>query len=619
MSKTRPLFTVVMPAYGVEKYLAKAVESIESQTFQEWELIIVEDGSPDKTGSLAEKLKEKDARIRVIHHEQNKGLSEARNTGIQHAAGRYIWFMDPDDTVDMDLLQQVADSLEKNRAKLVVFGHLEEYYNEDGSFAYAHEIRPEEKYFTDDDEPEELCFAIRKCKTDTAFVMDYLSKEDEELFRTTTPMTRMIKVSPFEYADKSQMKDYVLEEITARYQAETETTEGDMSWQEFMEMGRNFKGEYLVSVDPERAVFGAYTSGSTGISKLVIHSSANIVATAYQMSIFIPPSDVQEVWWTPILPPALIAVTVSMTIFPLSTGLMVSLDPFCPLENIDIEFMDRKPNFWALIPRYCELLMASDRIPEDYDMSHLRTIGAGAEAMNDRKYAEVEEFFHKHNVQAKLSAGYGQSEGCSNFTLPNPMFPLEDGCVGMPMTATVLGVFDKDLNELNYGESGELCMTGPSMMLHYSGWRGEELTEQTLIEHSDGNTWLHTGDEAYITEQGIVHILGRGEIKAYGDKPLHVMRMETKTVRTPGVKDGFFCLVPDQEHEGYYRPYLFVILDGTKTLEEVAELLKDTLEEHEYPVEIREITERPYFHFKTDRKGLTAQILEELEQAKEEK
>lgn len=59
-----------------------------------------------------------------------------------------------------------------------------------------------------DDEPEELCFAIRKCKTDTAFVMDYLSKEDEELFRTTTPMTRMIKVSPFEYADKSQMKDY---------------------------------------------------------------------------------------------------------------------------------------------------------------------------------------------------------------------------------------------------------------------------------------------------------------------------------------------------------------------------------------------------------------------------
>ena len=465
-----------------------------------------------------------------------------------------------------------------------------------------------------DDEPEELCFAIRKSRTDTAFAMDFVSKEDEELFRTTTPMTRMIKVSPFEYADKSQMKDYVLKEIESRYPAETETAEGDMSWQEFMELGRNFEGEYLAPTDPERAVFGAYTSGSTGISKLVIHSSANVVATAFQMSIFIPPSEVQEVWWTPILPPALIAVTVSMTIFPLSTGLLVELDPFCPLEDIDIEFMDRKPNFWALIPKYCDLLMNSKRIPEDYDMSHLRTIGAGAEAMNDRKYAEVEEFFHKHNIKAKLSAGYGQSEECSNFTLPNPMFPLEDGCVGMPMPATVLGVFDKDLNELNYGEAGELCMTGPSMMIHYSGWRGEEMTEKTLIEHPDGNTWLHTGDEAYITEQGIIHILGRGAIRAYGDKPLRVMRMETKAVRTPGVQDGFFCVVPDLEHEGYFRPYLFVILDGTRTLEEVAELLKDTLDEHEYPVEIRVITERPYFHFKTNRKELTAQILEELQQ-----
>lgn len=466
-----------------------------------------------------------------------------------------------------------------------------------------------------DDEPEELCYAIRKSRTDTVFAMDYISKEDEELFRETTPMTRMIKVSPFEYADKSQMKDYVLKEIESRCAAETETAENDISWQEFMNLGRNFEGEYLAPVDPERAVFGAYTSGSTGISKLVIHSSANVVAIAYQMSIFIPPAEVQEVWWTPILPPALIAVTVSMTIFPLSTGLMVSLDPFCPLEEIDVEFMDRKPNFWALIPLYCDVLMESKRIPEDYDMSHLRTIGAGAEAMNDRKYAEVEAFFHKHNVKAKFSAGYGQSEGCSNFTLPNPMFPLEDGCVGMPMPATVLAVFDKDLNELNYGESGELCMMGPSMMLHYSGWRGEEMTEKTLVEHPDGNTWLHTGDEAYITEQGIVHILGRGDIKCYGDKPLHRMRMETKTVRTPGVQDGFLCVVPDLEHEGYFRPYLFVILDGTKTLEEVSELLKDTLEEHEYPVEIRVITERPYFHFKTNRKELTAQILEELKQA----
>ncbi len=464
-----------------------------------------------------------------------------------------------------------------------------------------------------DDVPEELCFAIRKSKATTAFVHDYLSKEDEELFRTTTPMTRMIKVSPYEYADKDSMPDYVVKEIESRYPAETENTEGDITWDEFMELGRNFEGEYLAPVDPDRAVFGAYTSGSTGISKLVIHSSANIVAVAFQMSIFAPPADVQETWWLPVLTPALIAVTVSMTVFPLSAGQRVILDPFCPLEDIDIQFMNHKPNYWALIPMFCDMLMQSDRIPEDYDMSHLRSIGTGAEAMNERKSREVEDFFHKHNCMATLSAGYGQSEGCSNFTLPNPMFPLKDGCVGMPMPATIISIFDPEtLEEKSYGEMGEVCMTGPAKMLCYSGYMGEEMTERTLVEHPDGETWLHTGDIGYITEHGIVHILGRGYSERFGGGHLFMMRMESRVVEAEGVTDGFFCYVPDLEHEGYFNPYLFVILDEGKTLDEVRPAILAALEEHEYPVEIRVITERPYFHFKTNRKELTAAIMEEL-------
>lgn len=463
-----------------------------------------------------------------------------------------------------------------------------------------------------DDIPEELCFAIRKSKSETAFVMDYTSKSDEDLFRATTPMKRVIKVSPYDYADRKSVPDYVEKEIASRYTGAIETTEGDFTWDEFLALGKDYTEDYMAQEDVNRPVFGAYTSGSTGISKLVIHSSSNIVATAFQMSIFIPPSDVPEKWWLPILPPALIAVTVSMAIFPLSAGLIMVLDPFCPLEDIDIAFMEQKPNFWALIPMFCEMLMKSDRIPEDYDMSHLRSIGTGAEAMNERKTQEVEAFFHKHNVKATLSAGYGQSEGCSNFTLPNPMFPLVDGCVGMPMPATTMAVFSEDLEELNYGEIGELCMTGPAMMLHYAGWRGDELTERTLINHPDGNCWLHTGDKAYINEHGIVYILGRGTTKRFGGGELYMMRMETKAVRVAGVEDGFFCFVPDQDHEGYFLPYFFVILDETKSLDEVKAGLADALEEYEYPVDIRVIKERPYFHFKTNRKELTAAILEEL-------
>ena len=462
-----------------------------------------------------------------------------------------------------------------------------------------------------DDTAEEICFAIKKSKSELAFVMDYTSAEDEALYRERTMMTRAVKISPYDYADKDSMSEYVIREIESRYSNPMEMQEGDLTWKEFLKLGEECQEDYRAERDPDRPTYGAYTSGSTGISKLVIHSSANMVAVAFQMSIFIPPTDVQERWWLPILPPALIAVTVSMTLFPLSAGLVVVLDPFCPLEDVDIAFMEQKPNFWALVPMLCEILMKSERIPEDYDMSHLRSIGTGAEAMNERKTKEVEEFFHKHNVKATLSAGYGQSEGCSNFTLPNPAFPLVDGCVGMPMPGTIMSVFSEDLEELSYGEIGELCMTGPSIMLHYAGWRGSELTERALVTHPDGKCWLHTGDTAYLNEYGIVYILGRGTTKRFGGGELYMMRMETKAVRTPGVKDGFFCFVPDGEHEGYFLPYFFVILDGTKTLEEVANGLEETLEDYEYPVEIRVIQERPFFHFKTNRKELTAAILEE--------
>lgn len=464
-----------------------------------------------------------------------------------------------------------------------------------------------------DDTPEELCFAIRKSKASTAFVHDYLSKEDEELFRSTTPMTRMIKVSPYDYADKNTIPDNIIREIQSRYPGRTETTEGDITWDEFMELGRQYTGDYEAPTDPSRPLFGAYTSGSTGISKLVIHSGASITAVAFQMSIFVQPTEVQETWWLPVLTPALIAVTVAMTVFPMSAGLKVILDPFCPLDDIDIRFMALKPNYWAMIPMMCDVVMKSKRIPEDYDMSHLRTIGPGAEQMSERKYQEAEEFFNRHNCLQKISAGYGQSEGGSCFTLPNPLFPLKDGCVGMPLPATVLSAFDPvTLEEKNYGEIGEICMCGPGQMLGYSGYMGEEKTEETLIRHADGNVWLHTGDYGYITEHGIVHVLGRGLAERFGGGYLFMMRMESRVVEVEGVKDGFFCVVPDPDHEGFFIPYLFVILDEGRTLDEVRPGILAALEEYEYPAEITVIRERPFFHFKTNRKELTAAIVERL-------
>ncbi len=88
--------SVVIPVYNVERYLERCVQSVQRQTYQDVEIILVDDGSPDNSGLLCDQLAEKDPRIRVIHQE-NQGLSGARNTGIHNATGEYIIFMDSDD------------------------------------------------------------------------------------------------------------------------------------------------------------------------------------------------------------------------------------------------------------------------------------------------------------------------------------------------------------------------------------------------------------------------------------------------------------------------------------------------------------------------------------------
>ena len=94
-----PGISVIVPVYKVEKYLHECVDSILAQTFRDFELILVDDGSPDNCGAICDEYAAKDSRIRVIHQE-NQGLSGARNSGIDVARGEYITFVDADDSIE---------------------------------------------------------------------------------------------------------------------------------------------------------------------------------------------------------------------------------------------------------------------------------------------------------------------------------------------------------------------------------------------------------------------------------------------------------------------------------------------------------------------------------------
>ena len=99
-----PKISVIVPVYKVEAYLQECVDSILAQTFEDFELILVDDGSPDNCGAICDAYAGKDSRVKVIHQE-NQGLSGARNTGIEASKGEFLTFVDSDDMVSPQYLE----------------------------------------------------------------------------------------------------------------------------------------------------------------------------------------------------------------------------------------------------------------------------------------------------------------------------------------------------------------------------------------------------------------------------------------------------------------------------------------------------------------------------------
>ena len=110
--------SIIVPIYNVEKYLAKCIESILEQTYRDFELILVNDGSPDNSYEIIEYYAEQDKRIVAITQD-NKGVSAARNTGLKNATGKYIGFVDPDDYIDSEFYNVLVETLEKNHVDIV--------------------------------------------------------------------------------------------------------------------------------------------------------------------------------------------------------------------------------------------------------------------------------------------------------------------------------------------------------------------------------------------------------------------------------------------------------------------------------------------------------------------
>ena len=153
MDDKKPLVSVIIPVYNAEKYLRECINSVLSQTYENLEIVLIDDGSTDESSKICDDFQEIDERIMVIHKE-NEGVSVARNTGIEKSTGEYITFLDSDDYITSTFVEDLYDAIVANNADVSWSGFL---------------------YVYEDNKSREKCFGVDKVVETKRIAKDFLS------------------------------------------------------------------------------------------------------------------------------------------------------------------------------------------------------------------------------------------------------------------------------------------------------------------------------------------------------------------------------------------------------------------------------------------------------------
>lgn len=147
-TKSYPMVSVIIPAYNVEGYVARALESMQRQTFTDFEMLVVDDGSTDRTGDIIRQYTRHDLRI-VDFHTENGGAPAARNLALNHARGKYVYFMDADDWAEPSMLADMVAMAERDHLELAVAGfYIDTYYGNGSEHTTELKSRPTATYPT---------------------------------------------------------------------------------------------------------------------------------------------------------------------------------------------------------------------------------------------------------------------------------------------------------------------------------------------------------------------------------------------------------------------------------------------------------------------------------------
>ena len=323
------------------------------------------------------------------------------------------------------------------------------------------------------------------------------------------PKARHIKVKHFIMVPTSESLGKILKTLhNIKSSLNMKLEEGMLTWNEFLNYG--VSEDTYVKRDPNSPAAIIYSGGTTGKPKGIIISNANFNAMALQtanLCEYIRPG-YSVLSALPIFHVFGLALCTHTC---LVAGMKCIIVPQLNTKKINKELRKYKPSVYPAVPSLLKMSM-NDSDPGSNAFKDIKVVVVGGDYLSPQVKNEYEEYLKTHGSSAVVKVGYGLSEACGfcccTAQVDEKYVNNHKGTLGIPNPDMIVKIFEPNSDvEKSVGDVGEICITGPTLMMGYIN--EDEETKKTLVIHNDGRTWLHTGDLGYMDKDGFIFYTSR--------------------------------------------------------------------------------------------------------------
>ncbi len=351
--------------------------------------------------------------------------------------------------------------------------------------------------------PEQLKFYLHESKSRYLFLVDFNYEKMKDIIPETL-VYKTILISPNESMPLGLHIGYTLTRGLRVKKPHWDDT-SYMSFKKFMHYGTSNLREYHAKMKRNDLALILHSGGTTGTPKGIMISNSNFNAIAQQSAvnvIDVRPKD-KIVTVLPIFHGFGLGICIHT---PLCLKVETILMPEYDANRFYKIWKNDRPHVILGVPTLWEGMMSNKKF-DDVDLSQLKYIISGGDYLSVQAETRINNFLHKHGAKVNITKGYGMTESvaATAYTFPGTNEP---GSIGIPMVGNNYQICHPEtMEEMPFGEEGEICVNGPTLMMGY--FNNPEETDQVIRVHKDGKKWLHTGDIGYISPSGVVYFTSR--------------------------------------------------------------------------------------------------------------